>query len=269
MKEKINYVTSVQEIENILRQYIKSTDSCEIHTSLSAFGYIPGGEQAIVTMLKNVLCNGNIMMPAQTNDLTDPSEWGNPAVTLSAQEKIRKYILPFDLEKSSIQMIGRTPEYFRTSKGVKRSNHPLYSVCVWGKDAKIICKKRTFDMPFGKNSPLYDLYKLNAKIIMLGTDYESCTALHLADSTINRPMLEEKAPIRGRDGKTKWITFKNVDELDKYDDFNEFGKYFEKKYSDSIVKVPIYKGYIRIIPMKLLVDTARDYYQVKDQEHKN
>lgn len=64
----------------------------------------------------------------------------------------------------------------------------------------------------------------------------------------------------------KWITFKDVDDLDKYDDFNDFGTYFEEKHSDLIVKVPILKGYIRIIPVKPLVDEARRYYTKKDKE---
>ncbi|NRO63275.1 hypothetical protein IMAU30025_01973 [Lactobacillus helveticus] len=110
---------------------------------------------------------------------------------------------------------------------------------------------------------------------MLGTDYESCTSLHLADSTIGRPSLTEKAPIKDKNGEVKWITFKDVDDLDKYDDFNDFGTYddfndfgtyFEEKHSDLIVKVPISKGYIRIIPVKPLVDEARRYYTKKDKE---
>ncbi|MEN2347744.1 SPBc2 prophage-derived aminoglycoside N(3')-acetyltransferase-like protein YokD [Lactobacillus helveticus] len=136
-----------------------------------------------------------------------------------------------------------------------------------GRDADRIARVRdSYDYPFGLNSPVADLYTLDGKIVMLGTDYESCTSLHLADSTIGRPSLTEKAPIKDKNGEVKWITFKDVDDLDKYDDFNDFGTYFEEKHSDLIVKVPILKGYIRIIPVKPLVDEARRYYTKKDKE---
>lgn len=261
----IDHVTSANEIKAILEKHIKPTDTCIVHTSLSAFGYIPGGEYEIVKMLKELVAQGNIVMAAQTNDLSDPSEWGEPPATVAAQKKIRVTILPFNVEKTPIHMIGRTPEYFRTSGGVKRSNHPLYSMCAWGKDAEAICNINSYDMPFGADGPLGKAYDLDAKVVMLGTDYESCTALHLADSTINRPLLEERAPIADEHGQAKWISFRNVDELDKYDDFNEFGDYFESKFASAVHKVKIYNGYIRVIPMKKLVDAARAYYLEKDR----
>ena len=59
-----------------------------MHTSLSAFGYIPGGEYEIVKMLKELVAQGNIIMAAQTNDLSDPSEWGEPPATVATQKNI-------------------------------------------------------------------------------------------------------------------------------------------------------------------------------------
>lgn len=66
--------------------------------------------------------------------------------------------------------------------------------------------------------------------------------------------------------KQNGLLFKDVDDLDKYDDFNEFGSYFEEKYPDLVVKVPILKGYVRIIPVRPLIDEARKYYTKKDKE---
>lgn len=263
----IKTVMPAKKLKSILEKYLKPTDSIEVHTSLSAFGYIPGGEQSVVRVLKEVVNQGNIIMAAQTADIGDPIDWEDPPATSEARKEIMENMSAFDKETTPIHYIGKTPEYFRTSKDVKRSNHPLYSMCAWGKDADKIARVRdSYDYPFGLNSPVADLYNLDGKVVMLGTDYESCTSLHLADSTIGRPNLTEKAPIKGEDGKTKWITFKNVDDLDKYDDFNDFGSYFEEKYPDLVVKVPILKGYIRIIPVKPLIDEARKYYTKKDKE---
>ena len=269
MTEKIiDTVTSMKDIKNMLIPHVAKTDSCIVHTSLSAFGYIPGGERTIVKALKDIFSEGNIVMAAQTADLSDPAEWGAPPATEQAQMIIKENMVPFDKNETPIHYIGKTPEYFRTSDGVKRTNHPLYSMCAWGRDADHICRNRKYDMPFDWDSPLGDLYKLDAKVIMLGTDYESCTALHLADSTIDRPLLEETAPVKNEKGEREWITFKNVDELDKYDDFNEFGTYFEEHYPEAIVKIPIYKGFVRIIQMRQLVDSAQIYYRKKDLQNK-
>ncbi len=263
----IKTVTPASKIKAILEKYLKPTDSIEVHTSLSAFGYIPGGEESVVKLLKEVVNQGNIIMAAQTADFSDPSEWEDPPATTAAQKEIMDCMPAFDKETTPIHGIGKTPEYFRTSNGVKRTNHPLYSMCAWGGDADRITRKRkNYDYPFGSDSPLADLYKLNGKVVMLGTDYESCTALHLADSTIGRPDLTEKAPIKDENGKTKWITFKDVDDLDKYDDFNDFGAFFEEKYPNLVIKVPILKGYIRIIPVQPLIDEARIYYAKKDKK---
>lgn len=265
----IKTVIPPPKLKTILEKYLKPTDSIEVHTSLSAFGYIPGGEQSIVNLLKEVVNKGNIIMPAQTIDLSDPSEWSDPPATDKAQEEIISNMPAFDKETTPIHYIGKTPEYFRTSKGVKRTDHPLYSMCAWGRDAEQITRKRkNYDYPFGADSPLADLYKFDGKVVMLGTDYESCTALHLADSTIGRPDLMEKAPIKDKDGKTKWIIFKNVDDLDKYDDFNDFGTFFEEKYPELVIKIPILKGFIRIIPVRALIDEARVYYVKKDTKRK-
>lgn len=263
----IKAVTPASKLEKILSNHLKLTDSIEVHTSLSAFGYIPGGEETVVDVLKKVVSHGNILMAAQTIDLSDPTEWTDPPVDKDVQKYLIENMPAYEKEKTPIHFIGKTPEYFRTSEGVKRTNHPLYSMCIWGKDAKKIARNRhSYDYPFGKNSPLADLYDLDGKVVMLGTDYESCTLLHLADSTIGRSNLEESAPIKDKNGKTKWITFKNVDELDKYDDFNEFGAYFEEKYPDKVIKEPIFNGFIKIIKVRPLIDEARQYYYKKDKK---
>lgn len=266
--KSIDTIVTPREFKSMLEQYLNSTDSCIVHTSLSAFGYIPGGEQTVVEMLKEILHNGTIMMAAQTVDLSDPVDWEDPPVIKEQQVKLRKS-MPYYTKNSPIHYIGVTPEYFRTSKDVFRTNHPIYSVCVWGKDAQKICRNREYDDPFGVHSPLQDMYDRNAKIVMLGTDYESCTALHLADSTIDRPLIQEEAPIKGKNGKTKWIKFKIPDDYDKYDDFNKFGEYFEQKYSKLIQKTKIKKGYLKVVPMRPLVDEARKYYHNKDAQQGN
>ena len=53
----------------------------EVHSSLSALGYVAGGARTVVDALME-LCgdSGTILMPMQTGDNTDPSGWENPPV---------------------------------------------------------------------------------------------------------------------------------------------------------------------------------------------
>lgn len=259
----IDAIITPFELKKILEGCLNKDDSCIVHTSLSSFGYLIGGEKTLVDTLKEVLSDGTIMMIAQTVDLCDPVEWRYPPMIKSLQEPAFTAMPGYD-KTTPIHYIGITPEYFRTSSGVYRSNHPLYSVCVWGKDAKEICKDRSYNMPYGSEGVLQNMYDKDAKILMLGTDYESCTALHLAESTINRKPIYERAPVKMKDGTTKIIKFTNAD-LDMYDDFNEFGHYFENKFPNIVKKVKIPKGNIRLVPMRQLVDEAKEYWHQKDK----
>lgn len=265
MSEKpIDAIVTPSEFEKILKKYLNRNDSCIVHTSLSSFGYLIGGEKTIVDTLKKVLNDGTIMMIGQTADLCDPVEWRYPPIIKSLQETAFTAMPAYD-KTTPIHYIGVTPEYFRTSNDVYRNNHPLYSVCVWGKDAKEICRDRPYDMPYGADGVLQDMYNKDAKILMLGTDYESCTALHLAESTIGRQPIYERAPAKMKDGTTKIIEFANAD-LDMYDDFNEFGSYFENKFPNVVKKIRIPKGNISLVPMKQLVDEAKKYWRQKDNQ---
>lgn len=266
----INAVMTPQQLERILVDLgVKKTDSCLVHTSLSSFGFIPGGEQSVVAALKTVLSQGDLVMPAQSADLSDPKTWEYPPAAVSVAERI-KYSMPaFDPQTTPIHFIGKTPEYFRTLPGTCRSSHPLYSFCAWGKHAREICSQQPFDLPFGSGSPLDSLYQSKGKIIFLGTDYESCTALHLAESLVFVPTITEAAPVK-ENNRTVWKKFKNV-ALEKYDDFNQLGVVFEQQRPTAVTAVPIFNGEIKVILLKELVDFAIKYYQNKEKTagHKN
>ena len=242
---------------------VQPTDSLLVHTALSHLGYLPGGEQTLVGLLKDLVAQGNIVMPAQTADWSNPADWEYPPAAPAAARAIRAGMPPFDPDLTPIHNIGKTPEYFRTLPGTRRSRHPLVSMCAWGRDSAHIVETPTYDLPFGAQGPLQKLYDLDAKIVALGTDYESCTALHLAESTIDRPTHTEIAPVL-RDGQTVWVDYQDV-ELEPYDDFNLVGASFEEAHPDAVRWTAIATGTIAVLPMRSLIDFARDYYRKKDR----
>ncbi|MFC6260667.1 aminoglycoside N(3)-acetyltransferase [Levilactobacillus fujinensis] len=244
---------------------LTATDSCLVHTRLSAFGFIPGGEQTVVRTLQTVLNQGNIAMPAQSADYSDPRGWLYPPVQKDLQAKVVAGLPGYDPQTTPIHYIGLTPEYFRNQPGVHRSGHPTCSLTAWGRDAKLICETTTYDLPFGVNSPLQKLYDLDAKVVCLGTDFESCTAIHLAESQLARPRFQESAPVLV-DGQTKWVDYTAV-ELEPYDDFNEMGTKFMAANQDKIHEVTLANGTVlRSFSLRGIVDFALAYYRQKDAE---
>ena len=264
--QPITAVVTAHELQDqLLALGLKETDSCLVHTALSRFGYIPGGEQTVVSVLKRVLRQGNIVMPAQTADYSDPAGWDNPPIVAAERQRVRENMPPFDRRLSPTHFIGKTPEYFRTLPGTVRSGHPLYSLCAWGQNSVEICETPTYDLPFGPNSPLQKLYALDGKVVMLGTDYESCTLLHLAESTIDRPRFTETAPVLKND-RTVWTSFQNV-ALEPYDDFNALGEHFEQAHPQAVSRMAVAPGTVTVIQARALVDFAREYYRQKDRRH--
>lgn len=263
-QKPITAVVTAQELaDQLLALGLQETDSCLVHTALSQFGYIPGGEQTVVSVLKRVLRQGNIVMPAQTADYSDPGGWELPPATPAAAERIHASMPPFDRHLSPTHFIGKTPEYFRTLPGTVRSGHPLYSLCAWGQNSVEICETTTYDLPFGPASPLQKLYALDGKVVMLGTDYASCTVLHLAESTIDRPQFTETAPV-WQDDRPVWTTFKNV-ALAPYHDFNTLGARFEQAHPRAVQRLTVVPGTITVVAIRPLVNFAREYYRQKDR----
>lgn len=124
--------TGTQLRDALLAVGLDPTDSCIVHTRLSAFGFIPGGEQTVVDVLKSVLYDGDIMMSAQTMDLSDSRYWGAPPVSPELIGTVNAALPAFNPETTPVHGIGRTPEYFRALPGTRRSSHPLYSMSAWG-----------------------------------------------------------------------------------------------------------------------------------------
>jgi aminoglycoside 3-N-acetyltransferase len=76
--------------------------------------------------------------------------------------------------------MGAVAEAFRCRMGTCRIHHPGLSLAVWGNDAEgFAARHRLFDS-FSASSPLGKLY-LDGKVVMIGTDFETITLLHLAE----------------------------------------------------------------------------------------
>mgnify|MGYP002624510876 CR=1 FL=1 len=244
---------------------IKSGDIVIMHVSLSSLGYLVGGEQSLIqTLLEYLGADGTLVMPSQTVNISNPNMWEYPPVPENWQDAVRDSIYPYEVDKTPVDdMLGVVARYFSTYKNTKRSNHPLYSFCANGKMADTIISRHDYDYGFGMESPLGKMYELDAKVLMIGTDFDSNTSIHLAENFLDRDTIIESAPVLV-DGEKKWIEFKNVD-LDIYDDFPEIEKEFKKEYSNSIHIEEIFNGEAMYFSMRDCVDFSKKYYFKKEK----
>lgn len=227
--KKTSYPHTVESLASDLKILgIRANSIILVHTSLSQMGWVNGGAMAFIEALIRVVDKeeGTIVMPAQTMDWSEPSKWNYPAVSKDWWETIRETMPAFEKDKTPCLAMGAIAELFRTYPEVKRSDHPAVSFTAWGKHAKEILSGHMLDFGLGETSPLRKLYDLDAKVLSVGTDYDTSTALHLGEYRADNPALMTEGTALIENGKRVWKTYTDI-ELDE-DQFLAIGSQMEK-----------------------------------------
>ena len=240
---------------------IKRGDTLLVHASLSSLGYVVGGAEALYLALREVIgIEGTIVVPSQTVEISDPASWQYPPVPEEWHAVIRDAMPAYSKKLSYSKAMGAFSQFIGIFPNSIRSNHPMYSFTSIGEKAIEIIGQDSFDFPFGEKSPLGRMYSIGAKVLMIGTDFETNTSIHLAENRLNREVIQERSKIWTKDGE-KWISFKNI-ELDLYDDYLEIQNRFMENHL--VAHTTINEGTVYIFDMKECVDFAQHYYQIKE-----
>ena len=258
-----NYIPITKDflIDKFSQLGINQGDTLLVHASLSSLGYVVGGAEALYYALREVIGNeGTIVVPSQTVEISDPASWQYPPVPEEWHDVIRDAMPAYSKELSYSKAMGAFSQFIGILPDSIRSNHPMYSFTAIGENASEIIGQDSFDFPFGDKSPLGRMYSIGAKVLMIGTDFETNTSLHLAENRLNREVIYEKSKILTKDGE-KWISFKNI-ELDIYDDYLEIQKNFMEQYT--VNHISINESNVYLLDMKECVDFAEHYYQLKE-----
>lgn len=146
---------------------IKSDDTIMLHGDAGiALQYIYESDMDPVlgffNELKTYLSNGTILVPSFTYSATK----GNI----------------FDVHETPSD-VGLFSEKFRLLDGVKRSQHPIFSICAFGKYSDYFTSSRVDDC-FGDGTFFDQLFNNDVKIVTLGCALERITFVHFVEQKL-------------------------------------------------------------------------------------
>lgn len=252
LTNKPNTVSSM--VKALRRLGVRKGDILLVHSSLSMLGWVCGGPQAVILALQQTVGDkGTVVMPTHSGDWSDPAEWAHPPVPEDWIPIIRDHMPSYDPKMTPTRGVGILPECFRSFPGVIRSGHPQVSFASWGKASEAVTADHPLTPQMGMDSPLGKLYLGGAKVLFLGTEFDTCTGLHLAETLIPEMVRKRAGTAVLEDGKRTWKEFEDFD----YDssDFGRLGLDFEEAH-------PVKKGKVgnaqcRLFDLRLGVDFAK------------
>jgi aminoglycoside 3-N-acetyltransferase len=233
------------------------------HCSLSSFGHVYGGPQAIVeALIECVGPKGTLVMPSFTEGRFDPSEWNNPPVEEKHWDRIRFETPLYNPNKTPTdKTMSSVYELFRTWPNTKRTNHPHSSFSAWGHHRDKITKEHCLDCRFGESSPLAKLYDLNAFVLFLGTSYLTNTSFHLAEYRQRNPPMRNYHIVQQVRNVKKCIEYTDVDTNSSI--FQTIGDAFEK--DKQVLQGIIGESSCRLFEMPGAVNYAQDWLNMKNR----
>ncbi|MAE66660.1 MAG: hypothetical protein CMJ18_20520 [Phycisphaeraceae bacterium] len=195
-----------------------------IHSSLSAIGHVEGGADTVVDALLEVLGpEGTLVVPTFTYpadyaESDDPAWIFDPVATPSA--------------------MGAITNAARWRPGARRSVHLWHSVAAIGPLAEMIASAGG-DSAWDAESPMAWIMGHGGWLMLLGTSYQSLTAIHIFEVEFGvdyRREYDVERRLRQADGSAVPLISHVHDRVDSHpgSDFNRFGTRMEAEDRVSI-----------------------------------
>lgn len=152
-----------------------------VHASLSAFGEVAGGADAVVGALLASL--HTVIMPTFTTRtmVVPPMGPGNNAMDYGSAEDRNRMAEFFRLDMPADGILGVIAETLRRHPQARRSSHPLLSFA--GVNAGEGLGEQTLEDPFG---PIVWLAASDGDVLLLGVDHTANTSIHYAERLAGR-----------------------------------------------------------------------------------
>jgi aminoglycoside 3-N-acetyltransferase len=187
-----------------------------VHSAIATLSRQGWRAEGMVESLLDYMAPGNLFMPTMTWRTVTPAQ-------------------PIWDEIHTASETGALTEVFRTRYAVARSIHPTHSVAGWGPDAAALLSRHHLDItPVSANSPYGLLRDYESYILLLGVGLEGCTAIHIAEETINPDLYlfplnpDDVYTCRDRHGVVHQVRTRRHRRLDR--DFRRFGPRLAEKH---------------------------------------
>jgi aminoglycoside 3-N-acetyltransferase len=132
----------------------------QVHSSLSAFGYVEGGAEAVVDALLEVVGpSGTVMVPTFNHGRVEV----------------------FDV-RTTPSYNGAITEALRKRPQAHRSVHPTHPYAAIGPLAEELTREHLGLLTFDRRSPLGKLADMGGKVLLLGVGMDRNTAAHLGET---------------------------------------------------------------------------------------
>ena len=194
------HVTQADLVEGFRRVGVQKGDILYCHSSLSRFGYVEGGAEAVVDALLEVVgSDGTVATPAGTYSL------GNDGAV-------------FDVRNSPSEL-GAITEALR-KRTAHRSHHLTESVCALGRLAEELTESHSVT-PCGVESPFRKFIELDAQILLLGVPHNNNTTFEAIEECLAPEYVRfreiQNAYIIDENGMKKSLPTKRHNMLRPYD----------------------------------------------------
>ncbi len=228
-----------------------------VHSSLSSIGWAVGGARAVVRALLSTLGqSGTLVMPAATPHCTDPAIWMSPRLPDAWLADVREHLPVFDA-RTTPTTLGAICECLRNWPNTLRSDYPVESVCARGVAASTIVSEHPLEFSEGPGGPFERLYNLDCHILLLGVGFNRCTALHFAESPVDRRRVKTlRFPVLDN-GQRIWAEVPNV--------ADDNGVHFPDVEQGYVAAGGVRRGRVgdaasMLFPMRSLVEFAVRYF---------
>jgi aminoglycoside 3-N-acetyltransferase len=182
-----------------------------VHTSMSALGWVVGGEDTVVLSLLDVL--------GPRGTLAAYAGWDENPYHLAAwpEHWRRAYEAELPAYDPGISVadhdVGRIPERIRTWPGATRGEHPEANLVALGPRAAWLVCPHPFDEAYGEGTPLARLVEADGQVLMLGAPLGTLTLLHHAEAIADVPKkrrVSYRIPVL-RNGERVWVDVHDID----------------------------------------------------------
>lgn len=243
--------------QNLTNLGLSAGDTVLVHSSLRSIGPVQDGARDVVRALLDAAgADGTVVVPTQTLDNRDPSTWRHAPAPEADWPMLRETLPPFDPATTPSTDMGQIAECVRTWPGAVRSAHPLTSFASVGPKAADLMRVHSLSSILGEESPLAELERIDARILLLGVGFEKCTAFHLAEYRSPVRMRYSISSVMRTARGREWVSYETIKLDDR--DFDALGAEFETQ-SGSVVRGAVGAAESRLFSFRDAVRFATEW----------